>query len=113
MKNRTRKHPIQIYLSDDEYTLLVEKAKISGMKSISSMIRQLIIYSFTYEVNYEDLRSYNVSLGRIGNNLNQIAHIANSCGQIDNKDLQKAKELMEEIWQLQKSMLSKQPLINQ
>lgn len=113
MNNRIRKHPIQIYLSDDEYLILVEKHKQSNMKSISSYIRHLIIYGFVFDVDYSDLREYNVALSRIGNNLNQIAKRANESGKADNSDLKEAKELMQKIWHTQKSMLSKQPLIEQ
>ena len=113
MNNRIRKHPIQIYLSDDEYLILIEKYKQSNMKSISSYIRHLIIYGFVFDVDYTDLREYNVALSRIGNNLNQIAKRANESGKVDSSDLKEAKELMDKIWHTQKSMLSKQPLIKQ
>ena len=113
MNNRKRKHPVQIYLSDDEYTLLSEKTKLSGLKSISAFIRYQIIYGFTYDIDYSELRDYNFQLHQIGKNLNQIAHVANASGTIDNKDLHRAKELMEQIWRTQKSMLSNQPLMHQ
>lgn len=113
MANRNRQHPIQLYLNDDEYKILKEKWKLSEMVSMSAFIRHLIIYGFVFDVDYSDLREYNAALGRIGNNLNQIAHRANINGLATNKDLLEAKELMEEIWHTQKSMLSKQPLIKQ
>ena len=113
MANRNRTHPVQLYLSDDEYTILKEKWKLSGMVSMSSFLRHLIIYGFVFDVDYKELREYNTALGHIGNNLNQIAHRANSNGLADSKDLKEAKELMEKIWHIQKSMLSKQPLVRQ
>lgn len=113
MANRNRQHPVQLYLSDDEYKILKEKWKLSGMVSMSSFLRHLIIYGFVYDVDYKDLREYNTQLSHIGNNLNQIAKKANESGQATNSDIKKAKELMEEIWHTQKSMLSKQPLIKQ
>ena len=52
-------------------------------------------------------------LGNISRNLNQITHRINSTNTVYQKDLDDIKELMEKIWQLQKSMVSKQPLIKQ
>ena len=34
----------------------------------------------------------------IGNNLNQLAHIANASGKVSNTDLLTAKQIMEQIW---------------
>ncbi len=69
MSKRTRIHPVQFYLNDDEQYILEEKYRLSRMKSKSAFLRKMIL---------DDI-----------------------------------KELMEKIWQLQKSMVSKQPLIKQ
>nr|WP_243008187.1 plasmid mobilization relaxosome protein MobC [Blautia obeum] len=55
----------------------------------------------------------NTLLGNISSNLNQITRRINSTNAVYQKDLDDIKELMEKIWQLQKSMVSKQPLITQ
>ena len=34
----------------------------------------------------------------LGNNLNQLAHIANASGKVSNTDLLTAKQIMEQIW---------------
>ena len=111
--NRTRKVEFKLRLTEEEAYILQEKWKESGMQSRNAFLRHLIIYGFVYDVDYSDLRDYNTQLSRIGNNLNQIAKRANESGQTSNSDLKKAKELREEIWHTQKSMLSKQPLIKQ
>ena len=111
MANRERQNELKIYLSDDEQYILDQKWKASGMKSKSAFIRHLILYGYVYDVNYEHLREYNTTLARIGNNLNQIAKRVNSTGNIYKEDMDEVKELMNEVWRTQKSMLSKQPLI--
>ncbi|RHU98249.1 plasmid mobilization relaxosome protein MobC, partial [Blautia sp. OM07-19] len=68
---------------------------------------------FVYEVDYSHIRKMNTLLGNISSNLNQITHRINSTNTVYPKDLDDIKELMEKIWQLQKSMVSKQPLIKQ
>ena len=111
MANRNRTHPVQFYLSDDEQYILNTKFKASGMKSMSAFLRKLILYVYFYDVYYSYLRNYNTELGRISSNLNQIAKRVNSTGNIYQEDINEVKELMNEVWRTQKSMLSKQPLI--
>lgn len=111
MANRKRTNPVQFYLDDDEQYILNEKFRVSGMKSKSAFLRKLILYGYVYDVDYSYLRNYNTELGRISSNLNQIAKRINSTGNIYQEDMDEIKELMNEVWRTQKSMLSKQPLI--
>ena len=113
MANRSRTNPVQFYLDDDEQYILDEKFKRSGMKSKSAFLRKLILYGYVYDVNYEHLREYNTLLARIGNNLNQIAKRMNATGNVYEADVKEVKELMKQVWQSQKSMLSRQPSIRQ
>ena len=111
MANRKRTNPVQFYLDDDEQYILDEKFRVSGMKSKSAFLRKLILYGYVYDVDYSYLRNYNTELGRISSNLNQIAKRVNSTGNIYKEDMDEVKELMNQVWHTQKSMLSKQPLI--
>ena len=111
MANRKRTNPVQFYLDDDEQYILDEKFRLSGMKNKSDFLRKLILYGYVYDVDYSYLRNYNTELGRISSNLNQIAKRVNSTGNIYQEDMDEVKELMNEVWRTQKSMLSKQPLI--
>ena len=111
MANRKRTNPVQFYLDDDEQYILDEKFRVSGMKSKSVFLRKLILYGYVYDVDYSYLRNYNTELGRISSSLNQIAKWLNSTGNIYKEDMDEVKELMNEVWRTQKSMLSKQPLI--
>ncbi len=113
MANRERKNELKIYLSDDEQYILEQKVKISGMKSKSAFLRRLILYGFVYDLDYSELREYNSALGKIGNNLNQIAKRMNATGNVYAADVKEVKELMKKVWDTQKSMLSKQPYMRQ
>ena len=105
MVNRNRTNPVQFYLSDDEQYILNTKFKASGMKSMSAFLRKLILYGYVYDVDYSYLQNYNTELGRISSNLNQIAKRVNSTGNISQEDINEVKELMNEVWHTQKSML--------
>ena len=111
MAKRNRTNPVQFYLDDEEQYILDEKFKLSGMKSKSAFLRKLILYGYVYDVDYSYLRNYNTELGRISSSLNQIAKRINSTENIYKEDMDEVKELMNEVWRTQKSMLSKQPLI--
>lgn len=111
MANRTRTNRNEVYLSDDEQYILNEKFRLSGMKSKADFLRKLILYGYVYEVDYSYLRNYNTELGRISSSLNQIAKRVNSTGHVYQEDMDEIKELMNQVWHTQKSMLSRQPLI--
>ena len=111
MANRTRTNRNEIYLTDEEQIIFDEKVKLSGMKSKSAYLRKLILYGCVYDVDYSYLRKYNEELGRINSNLNQIAKRINSTEHIYQDDMEEVKELMNQVWHTQKSMLLKQPLI--
>jgi len=113
LANRTRTNRNEFHLNDDEQYILDEKFKLSGMKSKSAFLRKLILYGYVYDVDYSYLRNYNTELGRISSSLNQIAKRINSTDHIYQEDMDEVKELMNEVWRTQKSMLLKQPLIKQ
>ena len=113
MEERSRKHRFTLRLSDDEARILEGKFKLSGMRSRSSFIRQLIIEGFVYDVDYSYLREYNVKKTKIGTNINQIAHRINETRSIYQTDINEIKKEMEKLWRLQKSMLSRQPSTSQ
>ena len=113
MANRKRTNPVQFYLDNDEQYILDEKFRVSGMKSKSAFLRKLILYGYVYDVDYSYLRNYNTELGRISSNLNQIAKRMNATGNVYKADVNEVKELMKQVWQSQKSMLSRQPSIRQ
>ncbi len=106
MANRARKYRFNFYLTEDEYDLLKRKKELSNLPSMSAYIRSMIINGITFEVDYSELHRYNYLLSNLTNNLNQIAHQANASGNASNRDLEESKRIMEEVWRLQKSMLS-------
>ena len=112
MEKRTRNNSILLYLSDDEKYILDEKWKLSELPNRSAFLRQLIIYGYVYDVNYDELKEYSKELNAIGKNVNQIVRLCYKTGNIYEDDIKEIKELLEKIWHTHESMLSKQPLGN-
>ncbi len=83
------------------------------MRSWMAFLRQLILYGYVYEIDYQELYDYNTNLARIGNNLNQIVKRVHTIEHFYQEDMNEVKELMDQVWLTQKSMLSKQLLIKQ
>ena len=109
MAERTRNNEIKFFLSDDEKFILDEKWKLSELKSRSDFLRQLIIYGYVVDVNYDGLKEYNKELNAIGNNINQIVRLCTKTGNVYEDDIKEIKELLEKIWHIQGYILSKQP----
>ena len=109
-KERERKIPIQVYLSENEKYVLDEKIKASKMRNISEYIRHVILYNYTYECDYNELREYNRQLSAIGRNLNMIRTRIMKTGNVYEEDMKEIKELMDKVWHTHESTLSKVPL---
>ncbi|MBR0090554.1 MAG: plasmid mobilization relaxosome protein MobC [Lachnospiraceae bacterium] len=106
----TRPHIVKTYLSDDEKTILDLKFKHSGKPGIAAFLRALIIEGKVYDMDYSFMREYNVKLGNISNNINQIARRVNSTSSIYEADINALKKEIENVWLIQKSILSELPL---
>ena len=109
MEKRKRDNQIILRLNDDEKYILDAKCKNAEYKNRNDYLRHLILYGYTYYVDYSELHDYNINLSRIGKSLNKIAARINSTGNIYSEDMEEVKELMKQVWRTQKSMLSKQP----
>ncbi|MBO4456697.1 MAG: MobC family plasmid mobilization relaxosome protein [Butyrivibrio sp.] len=109
MFKRTRTIPIQVYLTEEESALLDKKYKMSGKKSKSALIRQLIRDGFVFDIDFSEIQRYNYLLSNIANNVNQVAHRCNETRSVYRSDIDELKKEIDKIWQLQKSMLSMLP----
>ena len=109
MEKRKRGNQVILRLNDDEKYILDAKCKNAGYKNKNDYMRHLILYGYTYFVDYSELHDYNVNLSRISKSLNQIAARINATGHIYQDDMEEVKELMKQVWHTHESMLSKQP----
>lgn len=109
MEKRKRNNQFILRLSDDEKYILDAKCKNAGYKNKNDYLRHLILYGYTYFVDYSELHDYNVNLSRISKSLNQIAARITSTGNIYQEDMEEVKGLMKEVWRTHEFTLSKQP----
>lgn len=94
-----RQKQLTVRFTDEEYAALKGKADIAGMK-MEPFVRQLVEGCTIKPRPPDSYVRLSQQVAAIGNNLNQLAHIANATGKVSDHSLQQAQRLMEEIWEL-------------
>ena len=94
-----RQKQLTVRFTDEEYAALKGKADIAGMK-MEPFVRQLVEGCTIKPRPPDSYVRLSQQVAAIGNNLNQLAHIANATGKVSDHSLQQAQRLMEEIWGL-------------
>ncbi|MGI6276870.1 MAG: plasmid mobilization protein [Brevefilum fermentans] len=103
---RTRRNLIIFYVNDDELQRIEKKRKSIGINSRSTYLRKVAIDGYVIHIDYAYLKEHTRQIRMIGININQIAHHLNATGEIYKTDMESIKKMMEEIWRLQRSILS-------
>lgn len=91
MKARTYKKLLR--LNQDEQERLRYLSKSTGLNQ-----EQVLMDAPLLERPTADYIKMSRQIAALGNNLNQLAHIANASGKVSNTDLLTAKQIMEQIW---------------
>lgn len=92
---RTKK--ITVRLTDKEYAKLREMSETSGLKWSLSFGSCLSVTRFARAPNATYIKLIK-ELSAVGNNLNQIAHLANATGKITEDQWKETHQLLEKIW---------------
>ena len=85
MKTNTRR--IQIRVTDEEYAELLRQKEFLGFSTYGDLIRMYINNAVCFHVSFDGMFETATQIARVGNNINQIAKVANetrdiSSGQI-------------------------------
>lgn len=109
-KTANRKRLIRLFfrVTEEEKILILAKKNYCCFRSLEAYLRQAAVYEKINLYDFKDeIKSTNKELSAIGTNINQIAARVNSTGRIYGEDIDFLKEKVEEIWRLQKSILSR------
>ena len=109
MANRTRKIPLQFYVSEKEQELIHQKMEFMQTKNLSAYLRKMALDGYILNVDYSQFKQICAAMQGIGTNINQIAKRINSTNNPYHEDIKEIKERQEELWQLLKSILSQLP----
>jgi hypothetical protein len=94
---RKRSNRVVFYLDDKELKYLNKNCAVSGMRR-EQFLRQMIMGVELKPRPPDSYKELTRELSAIGNNINQIAHLANSTGQA--QQIGVAVSLVQQIWQL-------------
>ena len=106
MVKRDRDILIRFFVTADEKTVIRKRMELVGLTNMSTYLRKISMDGYLINADYTYIKEMNAELSAIGRNINQIATRANSTGIIYAEDITEIKKKQEEIWQLQKSILS-------
>lgn len=95
MKDKQKQ--ISCRVSDEVWEKLQKLKKDSGL-TMTAIISKLIMGYDIKPLNTDELLRIYRELNHIGNNINQIAHIANCEKHLSSDKINEAAELMNEVW---------------
>lgn len=108
--HRKRKNRHEVYFSDAEWTMIKERMDKAHYNSFSDYARHCLINVNLFVVDdSKELKEFTYELNKIGVNINQIAHKLNSGEMVSQKTIDDLKNMLVNIWQLQRYILSGTP----
>ena len=106
MAKRDRDILIRFFVTSEEKAVIQRRMELVRYTNMSEYLRKISMDGYLINADYTYIKEMNAELTAIGRNINQIAARANSTGIIYAEDITEIKKKQEEIWQLQKSILS-------
>lgn len=106
MAKRDRDILIRFFVTSEEKAVIQRRMELVRYTNMSEYLRKISMDGYLINVDYTYIKEMNAELSAIGRNINQIAARTNSTGIIYDGDIMEIKKKQEEIWQLQKSILS-------
>lgn len=106
MQNRTRNVQIKFWVTEEEKNLIKQKMALLPTQRIGAYMRKMAIDGLIIYTDTTNIKEMNKELQAIGRNINQIAKRINSTYCAYDADIEELKERLQEIWQLQRRILS-------
>ena len=92
-------------VTQEERNLIEDKMKQLHATKIGAYLRKMGIDGYVIYRDDTEIKNINKQLQAIGRNINQIARKLNSTGNIYKDDVAELKERLDDIWQLQRTIL--------
>ena len=108
MVNRKRPIILRCPVTAEERTLIEQKMAQLQTKRIGAYLRKMAIDGYIIYTDTADIKAFTKELSAIGRNINQIAKRINAGGPAYQADMDEMRERLDEIWQLQRHILSSQ-----
>ena len=108
MANRKRNIQMKFYVTEEEKRLIDERMARLPTRRYGAYLRKMAIDGYIIQLDTTDIKEMNAALSAIGRNINQIAKRVNAGGNVYQADMEEIQERLEEIWRLQRRILSSQ-----
>ena len=108
MENRKRNIQMKFYVTEEEKRLIEQKMAQLPTQRIGAYLRKMAIDGYIIYTDTSYIKAFTSELSAIGRNINQIAKRLNAGGPAYQADIQEIRERLDEIWQLQRRILSNQ-----
>ena len=106
MPNRKRNIQMKFWVTEEEKNLIDEKMKLLPTQRYGAYLRKMAIDGYIIYTDTVNIKEFTAELSAIGRNINQIAKKLNAGGTPYQADMDEIRERMEQIWQLQRHILS-------
>ena len=94
---RKREKAILCWLNEKEYEHLKKQAGTSGL-TVSALIRKLIMGQEIHQRPPAEIPELLRQMSAIGNNINQIAKVANSSKFVRQEDIKEIQKMQSDLW---------------
>ena len=108
MANRKRPIVLRCPVTAEERALIEQKMAQLPTQRIGAYLRKMAIDGYIIYTDTTDIKAFTTELSAIGRNINQIAKKLNAGGPAYQADMDEIRERLDQIWQLQRRILSNQ-----
>ena len=108
MANRKRPIVLRCPVTAEERALIEQKMAQLPTQRIGAYLRKMAIDGYIIYTDTTDIKAFTAELSAIGRNINQIAKRINAPGSPCQADMEEIRERLDQIWQLQRRILSNQ-----
>ena len=108
MANRKRPIVLRCPVTAEERALIEQKMAQLPTQRIGAYLRKMAIDGYIIYTDTADIKAFTKELSAIGRNINQIAKQVNAGGSTYQADMEEIRERLDQIWQLQRRILSSQ-----
>ena len=106
MAKRKRDIQLKFRVTPQEREMIETKMAQFGTTNMAAYLRKMAIDGYIIQVDTTDIKEMTRALSAIGRNINQIAKRVNAEGSAYKADMREIQERLDEIWQLQRRILS-------
>ena len=108
MAKRKRDIQLKFRVTPQEREMIETKMAQFGTTNMAAYLRKMAIDGYIIYTDTADIKAFTKELSANGRNINQIAKRINAGGPAYQADMDEIRERLDEIWQLQRHILSSQ-----